>query len=557
MTSTRQVTVISRLFPFTLPTTRRTRVFNSEGEESPVLANRIAPVVMVALLVGISYYVGTLIGFAWTPTGRPNSAFWPPNAILLAALLLARRKEWWTLLLAVLAAHMAAQLQVGVPPWTAVGWFITNSSEALIGAYCITRFSDSTRRLDGVRGVLIFVVFGVVFAPLATSFLDAFAVVVTRWGRGYWPLSFERFWTNALAELTIVPLIVLCRSNPISWIRRAGIARVGEAALLAIGIVLVAVGVFGLKTISPATTPALLYAPLPFLLWAASRFGLGGLSTSLLSLALISTWYTTHGRQPFPNASMAQNILSLQILFCVVAVPLMFLSAVMAEARRTQELLRKTSGSLIEAQEQERHRIARELHDDLGQALALTNVTIDGLIEGSGESLRPALTDLSSQISEISNTAREISHGLYPTHLEYLGLAKALKRLCDEFRNGKNISIHLTMGDLPDQLPPSISLSLYRIAQETMHNIFTHSQAKNVQVELAADDARISLRIFDDGIGFDTSRNTGGLGLESMRQRVRAVDGFIDISSSQNSGTRIEVRVPFRDHRSGDVPGAA
>jgi integral membrane sensor domain MASE1 len=368
--------------PFAISTTRTAPVYISASDESHLLANRILPVATVALLVGIGYYVGTRIGFAWTPVGRPNSTFWPPNAILLAALLVVRRKEWWTLLLAVLAAHMVAQLQTGVPVWTAAGWFVTNSSEALIGAYCITRFTDSTRRLDGVHGVLIFVAFGVLFAPFATSFLDAFAVVMTGWGRHYWPLSFERFWTNALAELTIVPLIVLCRSNPISWIRRAGVARVGEAALLAIGTVLVAVVVFGLKAVSPATTPALLYVPLPFLLWAASRFGLGGLSTSLLSLTLISTWYTMHGREPFPNASMSQNILSLQILFCIVAVPLMFLSAVMAEERRTQELLRRTSSRLIEAQEQERHRIARELHDDLGQALALTKVTLDGLVAG-------------------------------------------------------------------------------------------------------------------------------------------------------------------------------
>ena len=548
---------MSRVLLFTLSTTRTAPVYKSECNESPVLANRILPVATAALLVGISYYVGTRIGFAWTPAGRPNSTFWPPNAILLAALLLARRKEWWTLLLAVLAAHMLAQLQVGVPVWTAAGWFLTNTSEALIGAYCITQFTDSARRLDGVRGVLIFVVFGVLFAPLATSFLDAFAVVITGWGRDYWPLSLERFSTNALAVLTIVPPIVLWRSNPISRIRRAGLTRLGEAALLMIGTVLVAVVVFGPEAVSPATTPALLYAPLPFLLWAAARFSLGGLSTSLLSLALISTWYTMHGRQPFPNASMSQNILSLQILFCVIAVPLMFLSAVMAESRRTQELLRKTSGSLIEAQEQERHRIARELHDDLGQALALTSVTLDGLIQESDEFLKPALTDLSSQISTISNTAREISHGLYPTHLEYLGLARALKRLCDEFRSGKNIPIHLTMGDLPNQLQPSISLSLYRIAQETMHNIITHSQAKKVEVELAADDSQILLRIFDDGVGFDPSHAGAGLGLESMRQRVRAVGGFIEISSSPNSGTRIEVRVPYREHGSEDVLGVA
>src|SRR6516165_2402151 len=521
---------MSRMLLFAFSTTKSASIYASESDESPLLAHEIVPIAMTALLVGISYYVGTRIGFAWTPAGQPNSTFWPPNAILLAALLLTRRKEWWTLLVAVLAAHMVAQLQVGVPLWTAGGWFITNSSEALIGAYCITQFTDSARRLDSVRGVFVFLAFGVLLAPLATSFLDAFAVVITGWGRGYWPLSLERFSTNALAQLTIVPPIVLWRTNTISWIWRSSVGRRGEAALLAIGTVLVAVVVFGLKAGSPATTPALLYVPLPFLLWAAARFGLGGLSASLLSLALISTWYTMHGREPFPNASMSQNILSLQILFCVAAVPLMFLSAVMSEARRAQELLRRTSDGLIKAQEQERHRIARELHDGLEQALALAKVTLDGLIEESGESLKPDLTDLSTQISGISNTAHEISHGLYPTQLEYLGLAKSIKRLCDELRKGQNISIDLAIDNLPERLQPSISLSLYRVAQETVHNIVTHSQAKKVQVELGANDKRITLRIIDDGVGFDPSLEAGGLGLESMRQRVRAVGGFIDIS---------------------------
>jgi integral membrane sensor domain MASE1 len=96
---------MSRMLLFVLPTTTTAPVSTSESDESPALANRILPVVMVALLVGISYYVGTRIGFAWNPAGRPNSTFWPPNAILVAALLAVRRKEWWTLLLAVLAAQ--------------------------------------------------------------------------------------------------------------------------------------------------------------------------------------------------------------------------------------------------------------------------------------------------------------------------------------------------------------------------------------------------------------------------------------------------------------------
>ena len=278
---------------------------------------------------------------------------------------------------------------------------------------------------------------------------------------------------------------------------------------------------------------------------------LGGLSPSLLILALIATWYTMHGRQPFPHASMAENILSLQILFCVVAVPLMFLSAVMVEAGRTQESLRRMSGNLIEAQEQERRRIAHELHDNLGQELALVKVTLDRLIEESDECFKPALTDLSNRLSAVSNTTREISHGLYPTQLEYLGLQKAMNRLCDEVQRSKNLLINLKIGNVPNQLPSSASLCLYRVAQETLHNVIKHSQAKNVQVELSADDGQILLRIIDDGVGFDLSHEVAGLGLASMRQRVRVVGGSIDISSSLKRGTRIEVRVPIQKDDAG------
>src|SRR5437762_1369621 len=126
-----------------------------------------------ALLVASSYYFGTRIGFAWTPSGQPNSTFWPANAILLSAFLLAPRRTWWTLLLAVLPAHLIAQLHAGVPVSTSVGWFLTNTSEALIGAFCITQLSHPKNTFGSVRGVFIFVVFGVLLAPLATSFLDA------------------------------------------------------------------------------------------------------------------------------------------------------------------------------------------------------------------------------------------------------------------------------------------------------------------------------------------------------------------------------------------------
>src|SRR3954466_3491542 len=537
-------------------TTRMHGVHTAHAHESSVAVHRTLSLMGAALLVGISYYIGTRIGFAWTPIGQPISAFWPPNAILLGALLLVPRRTWWAFFLTVLPAHMFAQLQIGVPLGTAAGWFITNSIEAFIGAYCITKFSESERRLESVRGVFVFLVFGVLVAPLATSFLDAADVVITGWGRDYWHLGMQRFFTNAMAVLTVVPPIVLLSPKNMFRIRGTSAARWLEYALLIAATIVGAIWVFGPYPPSAATTPTMMYLPLPFLVWAAVRFGSAGLSLSLFSLNLISTWYATHRLETFPYASLPQNILSLQILFCLVAVALMFLSAVMIEARRTQESLRSMSANLVNAQEQERHRIARELHDNLGQELALVEITLDRLIDKADPSLKPDLIDLSSRVSAISGTTREISHGLYPAILEYLGLQKALEKLCDEVQRGKELSVDLTIRDLPDPLQPSISVCLYRVAQETLHNIITHSQAGRVQVELTSKDGRILLLIIDDGVGFDVSSKEGGLGLVSMRERILAIGGSIQISSYQRGGTLIQVQVPLLEHGA-DAPLAS
>ena len=531
---------------------------NKPAAESTVPLTGIWGAVGSAVLVGLAYYLGTRIGFAFTPSGQPNSTFWPANAILLAAFLLTPRRTWWVLLLGVLPAHVLSELRVGVPLWTAAGWFVTNTSEALIGAYCITRLTDTRKLFDSLRGVLVFVIFGVLIAPLVTSFLDAAAVVLTGWGRGYVPISTERFWTNVLAELTVVPAIVLFSSNPVSMFRRASVSRIIEGILLFGSTALVSFVVFAIQPISLATSPALLFFPLPFLLWATTRFGPRGLSPCLLLLSMISLWCTMHGHEPFPYASLPQNIASLQVLLCLVVVPLLFLSGIMAEARHTEESLRNVSGSLIDAQEQERNRIARELHDDLGQGLALARVRLSGLIGGSHESLKPALTELAHQISSISNAADEISRGLYPRQLEVLGLATAVKKLCDEVGRGQQISVQLKVANLPRQMKPSISLCLYRVTQEALHNILRHSQAKNVQIELGTERESILLRVIDDGVGFDTRDKKDGLGLASMRQRVRSLGGRIGIESASQVGTRIEVIVPHRGWISGnDNLGAA
>ena len=499
-----------------------------------------------AILTAIGYYAGTVLGFGFTPKGQPNSAFWPPNAILLAGFLLVPRRLWWTLLVLTLPAHMGAQLRAGVPLWTAIAWFSTNSSEALIGAFCITEFIRPTRLFESARGVLIFIGFGVLIAPFATSFLDAAAVVLTGWGHGYAPIGAERFWTNALAELTIVPSILLVGPNLASWIRNRRFSRFAEAVALGITAVALTVWVFDYSYRELPSTPVLVYLPLMLLLWATIRFGPAGVSLCTLIIAPTSIWHMIKGQEPFPYASLPHNVMWFQILVCMVVVPLLFWAATLTEARTIQESLRRVAGSLINTQEKERHRIARELHDGLAQQIALGRIRIGKLIERSGDSVKFDLEHVAQDLAAISLTTNEISHGLYPTQLEYLGIQRSLAKLCHDLGVDK-LEIQLRVNDIPRELSPEASLCLYRITQEALRNVVRHSHADNASVELRAENGWLRLEISDDGVGFDTRGNVAGIGLTSMRERVRSVHGLIEIMSSPESGTRIRVRIPMRE----------
>jgi len=533
---------------FASPLSRISRVF--PWEASSFQAIRLLHTFYLALLVGASYYAGTLVGFAWTPSGQPNSTFWPPNAILLACFLLAPTRIWWTFIFAVFPAHMLAQHQAGVPLWTAVGWFISNISEALISAFCITRLTESRKIFDDLRGVFTFLIFAVVIAPFATSFLDVFAVVITGWGRHYWPLGIERFFTNALAVLAIVPTIMLFRVNGLSWIRRLTVARFCEVVLLALGTVLTSMVLFGFHGFSAATTPALLYAPIPLLLWATVRYGTGGLSLSLLGIALISTWYVMQGREPFPYASMAQNTLSLQVLLCTVAVPLMFLSAVLADGRRTYASLRLVSGRLIEAQEQERARIGRELHDDIAQRLGLVAAEVQQFQSEAPKSfgeLRTRMDKLHGDIVQISDIVHTLSRELHDARLTYIGLVAAARGFCRDVGERHKIDVEFKHDSFPESVPSEASLCVFRVLQESLHNAVKHSGASRVEVQLRNAGDQIHLTVSDTGKGFDPNgaMKEAGLGLSNMQERLKLVNGGLFIVSEPQRGTSVHARVPF------------
>ena len=304
--------------------------------------------VYTALATLAAYYLGARIGFALKAQPEPVSTLWPPNAILLGILLLARPRIWPVILLAALPAHLAVELGSGVPLRMALSWFLSNCTEALIGAACIRRMIPPPVRFDSFRRVAIFVVLGAGLAPFLSSFLDAGFVHWNGFGADpdYWSVWRARFFSNVLSTLTIVPAIVYLRTRHLVRLKTASRRRVGEAALLIAALLVVSLVAFGRHSPTPLKAFVLLMMPLPVLMWAAVRFGPAGASGCLLVFDLLSVLEAIHGNGPFVGYSVRQNVLSLQLFLIATYVPIMALAAVIRErtyaeeeARRKQERL--------------------------------------------------------------------------------------------------------------------------------------------------------------------------------------------------------------------------
>ena len=310
------------------------------NRDSSVLRMAVA-----AISVAIAYYLGAKIGFALTFKPHPVSTLWPPNSILLAALLLSRKRWWWLLLLAAFPAHLIVQLNTGVPLPMMLCWFVSNCCEALIGASVITWLAPRPLRFDTSREVGVFI-FAAILAPFLSSFLDAGFVVLNQWGSGtYWSLWRLRFFSNVLAELTMVPFIVLWLGGSVRSINKLSGYRLLEAAVLGVGLLMVTILVLGGK-IGANPTPALLYAPLPFLLLAALRFGPEGISTSFVAVALLTIWGAIHDVGPFATLSPEENALSVQLFLIGIFIPLLSLAAVIQEHRHLRDVARQNEEQL-------------------------------------------------------------------------------------------------------------------------------------------------------------------------------------------------------------------
>ncbi len=305
-------------------------------------AGHFVRIAVTGFVVLAGYYFGAVLGSALRLPPNLTSVLWPPNSILTAALLLSPPSRWPIYLLAALPAHLYVELQDWPLPLV-LALFATNCSEALFAAIGVRLLRGTTSALfDSLRGIGIFFVAVVLGGPLLSSFLDA-AVVHGMHGEPYWQVWRNRQFSNVLSELTIVPTIVIgATRGPSAWRRASALRRV-EAGIIGAGIVLVGIVVFvepyehAFRL--PGAFSASLAFVLPFILWAAVRFGPGGASVALLMTALLAIGATAQRRGPFGALPPPEKVIGLQLVFLAVAVPVLCLAALLRERERTERLL--------------------------------------------------------------------------------------------------------------------------------------------------------------------------------------------------------------------------
>lgn len=538
-------------------------------------ALRIDPgVPWAGLWVALVYYLAAKLGFIFTLQPHPISTLWPPNALLMAALLLAPVSWWWVLVAAVLPAHLLAELQSGVPPAMVFGWYVSNCSEALIGAGLVRAFVPGPLRLDSLRSAGIFLACGALVAPVTSSFLDAAFVKLVGFGHGeYWDLVRMRILSNVLAELTLVPLVLTWAAVGVRGLRARSPAQHVEAVALLCGLLAASLVAFDLPLFDANSAPALFYAPLPFLLWAAVRLGTAGTASALALMTVVTIWGAVHGLGPFAGGSPQDTARDMQLFLIAVSVPLLLLAVVL----------------------EERERSTRDAHEQRLQLTHLSRVAMLGEMSGG------LAHELNQPLTAILSNAQAAQHFIANKSIDEAELLEILRdivaaehraadvisRLRALFKRGEahvqrldaNQLVHevlsLAHGDLatrsialnvqlaPDL--PAIQGDRIQLEQVMLNLVMNASEAmaavpaseRSITVRTLAIDGRVQVSVVDGGPGFAaemhdklfepyfTTKAQGlGLGLSISRSIVLAHGGRLWGISTPGRGATFHIALP-------------
>lgn len=518
------------------------------------------------LVLALAYFLGAEAAFfIGTLSDKIFALFWPPNVILFCALLIVPQRQWWRYIAAAFVAHVVAELGVGMPVLQLLVAFVTNCMVALLNAYVVRRSISGPPWFGTFEAASKYIVVTAGFGPGLSALGGAFVPILGGGGLdNYWMFWSHWYLANALPNLTLGPVFLIWFGEGAKWSRWTVSRRQIEPAVLAvllIGVCIIAAELSG-RLGASSLRAAVLFAPLPIVLWASVRYGAKGASGAILVVAVTLTWRTLRASELFAGESPAQSVLALQLFLMCLSIPILLLGALIDELRHTERTMRALTTSLLGAQDQERRRIARELHDSTGQNLiagTLITQQMQGLMPPSAEPLFRQLDDLLQQsIREV----RTVSYVLHPPLLDEAGLGTALRCYVDGYVERSGIAVDLHIMPNFGRLPAENELALFRIVQEGLTNVARHSKSPTASIRLirrrSASGETVELTVEDAGKGMPqigvraalglrkASYPKQGVGLASMRERLAQIGGHLEIESETG---RTCIRAITRLHR--------
>jgi len=508
----------------------------------------------------LAYYLGARIGFLLQTPLVPQSVLWLPNSILLAVLIVSPPRTWPFFLVPSLAPQLLVGYENGAPLLSVSLLFLTNCADAALGATLWRQISRGEVRVQSLRMMILFLVFGATLPTLLVSFADAAITVATHWSPDFALAYITRARANVLTNVIFVPTALAVLGADFRDLASQWRSRWAEGTLALSGLLMTAL-LAARSPLGTAGSQALSYLPLVFVVWCAVRFGVGMAGGSLLALTYIMTWTSVRGVE-LSIQNYTAIVPGLQFGLLALAVPVLCLAAgvqdrehatrALAESqlalRQSLAKIQALAGGLLEATEQERSRIARELHDHVGQTVVALGL---GLIRlkrqlPNDERLCATISSLEQQARRVAEDVRLLSHELHPASLRFGRLVPAMQELCAHVESGG--TMHATFDSQPYELSVNddVALCVYRVTQEALSNAVRHGNARKAQVTLRAVGELLELDIEDDGLGFDrmASRMRGGLGLTSIEERARLVGGTVRIETVRGRGARISLRIP-------------
>jgi signal transduction histidine kinase len=505
-----------------------------------------------AVILGAAYFLVAELGRFMSVRESTYISFWLPAGVYVAVLLLNEGRSWPWLVLGAFTGNLAFDLSHGTSFIVTLLFCVTNTLQAVSSAWLVRRYVAEYPRLTTLREFFGFMAFAAVLGSIVGATLGAATLTAFELS-GSFLQSWKVWWgSNAMAILLVSPLL-LTWGVPANPARRAGARRwrtLEAACLVAVSLALTWHLLFMDHGVMAADKGRMV---LP-LLWAGLRFGRRLAAAANLLLALPLAFFTTQlfaGLTPDQIAS-AEYVFVMQSSLAVAALIGLIPAIALAELREREERLRHLSRRLIEAEENERRNVNRELHDRIGQNLATLNLNL-GMIrsELTGETLRavgPRMNDSHQLLGDTMAQVRNLMAELRPVALDDYGLVAALRTHAGEFSKRFGTQVSITGSDPAPRLPLPVETALFRIAQEALNNVSKHARATKVEVRIAQAPGNVVLSIIDDGMGFEVAKQRAGnaqsWGMTTMRERAEAVGATLTVESAPGRGTRVEVVLP-------------